>query len=179
MPFNLYYFKVTLAVSLVFITFSVTAETNISNVSVYQANLRTCMGGYASLCKHGLLTADDAKQVKVAEYQANLRTCMGGYASLCKYGLLTADDTKFVRVAVDKSKSVSVRKRPISGYALPEFNGYPCTVDCSGHEAGYSWAEVNSIDDPYDCHGQSNSFVEGCQSYVEEQQLDDDSKEEQ
>ena len=146
MPFNLYYFKVTLAVSLVFITFSVTAETNISNVSVYQANLRTCMGGYASLCK---------------------------------YGLLTADDTKFVRVAVDKSKSVSVRKRPISGYALPEFNGYPCTVDCSGHEAGYSWAEVNSIDDPYDCHGQSNSFVEGCQSYVEEQQLDDDSKEEQ
>lgn len=48
------------------------------------------------------------------------------------------------------------------------FNGYDCIDDCSGHEAGYSWAEENSIYDEYDCNGNSNSFNEGCTSYVEE-----------
>ncbi len=51
-----------------------------------------------------------------------------------------------------------------------DFKGYPCTVDCSGHEAGYEWAEEKGIDDPSDCGGNSNSFIEGCQSYAEEQQ---------
>lgn len=44
-----------------------------------------------------------------------------------------------------------------------------CTVDCSGHEAGYEWAEENGIDDPDDCGGNSDSFIEGCQMYAEEQ----------
>lgn len=48
------------------------------------------------------------------------------------------------------------------------FNGYDCIDDCSGHEAGYNWAEENSIYDEYDCNGNSNSFNEGCISYVEE-----------
>jgi hypothetical protein len=48
------------------------------------------------------------------------------------------------------------------------FNGYECTDDCSGHEAGYNWAEENGIEDEGDCGGNSNSFIEGCQSYVEE-----------
>lgn len=48
------------------------------------------------------------------------------------------------------------------------FRGYPCTVDCSGHEAGYEWAEERSITDSDDCGGNSQSFIEGCQSYVEE-----------
>jgi hypothetical protein len=48
------------------------------------------------------------------------------------------------------------------------FNGYDCTDDCSGHEAGYNWAEENGIYDEYDCDGNSNSFNEGCTSYVEE-----------
>lgn len=48
------------------------------------------------------------------------------------------------------------------------FNGYECTEDCSGHEAGYNWAEENDISDEYDCDGNSNSFNEGCVSYVEE-----------
>ncbi len=51
-----------------------------------------------------------------------------------------------------------------------DFKGYPCTVDCSGHEAGYDWAEDKGIDDPGDCGGNSNSFIEGCQAYAEEQQ---------
>jgi len=48
------------------------------------------------------------------------------------------------------------------------FNGYDCTEDCSGHEAGYEWAEKNDINDIYDCNGNSQSFNEGCESYVEE-----------
>ena len=49
------------------------------------------------------------------------------------------------------------------------FNGYDCTEDCSGHEAGYEWAEEHGIADEGDCSTPSNSFNEGCASYVEEQ----------
>ena len=48
------------------------------------------------------------------------------------------------------------------------FSGYDCTGDCSGHEAGYDWAEDKGITDIDDCGGNSNSFIEGCQAYVEE-----------
>jgi hypothetical protein len=57
-------------------------------------------------------------------------------------------------------------KENYSGYGT--FNGYECTEDCSGHEAGYDWAEENDISDEYDCDGNSDSFNEGCVSYVEE-----------
>lgn len=43
-----------------------------------------------------------------------------------------------------------------------------CTFNCSGHEAGYSWAEDHDISNVYDCDGNSDSFNEGCQEYVEE-----------
>lgn len=48
------------------------------------------------------------------------------------------------------------------------FHGYECLEDCSGHEAGYEWAEENDIDDIDACDGNSNSFNEGCQAYVKE-----------
>lgn len=48
------------------------------------------------------------------------------------------------------------------------FHGYLCTKDCSGHEAGYRWAERRGIDDEDDCTGKSHSFIEGCIAYVEE-----------
>jgi len=48
------------------------------------------------------------------------------------------------------------------------FHGRRCTVDCSGHEAGYEWAEEYDIHDPDDCGGNSESFIEGCQIYAEE-----------
>jgi hypothetical protein len=49
------------------------------------------------------------------------------------------------------------------------FMGYECTEDCSGHEAGYEWAEENEITDPDDCGGNSDSFEEGCRAYAEEE----------
>jgi hypothetical protein len=45
--------------------------------------------------------------------------------------------------------------------------GFNCTVDCSGQEAGYRWAEQHSIDDEDYCpDGDSESFYEGCIAYV-------------
>lgn len=51
------------------------------------------------------------------------------------------------------------------------FDGDPCTSDCSGHEAGYNWAESHGIDEDDDCdaageHSNSPSFAEGCKAYV-------------
>jgi hypothetical protein len=57
-----------------------------------------------------------------------------------------------------------------------EFHGYPCTQDCSGHKAGYLWAERHDITDPDDCSGNSQSFIEGCEAYAkehEDEQVDD------
>lgn len=51
---------------------------------------------------------------------------------------------------------------------IRSFHGYICTTDCSGHEAGYDWAMMNDIDDEGDCVGSSQSFIEGCRAYVEE-----------
>lgn len=45
-----------------------------------------------------------------------------------------------------------------------------CTQDCSGHDAGYEWAEENDIRDPGDCDGNSQSFIEGCEERAEEWQ---------
>ena len=48
-----------------------------------------------------------------------------------------------------------------------EFDGYPCkTADCSGHRAGYAWAEKKNITNPADCEGKSQSFIEGCWAYA-------------
>jgi hypothetical protein len=52
------------------------------------------------------------------------------------------------------------------------FAGYECTQDCSGHEAGYAWAEEHGITDGDACdaageHSNSPSFAEGCHAYVD------------
>jgi hypothetical protein len=51
-----------------------------------------------------------------------------------------------------------------------EVAGFGCTEDCSGHDAGYKWAEERGITDPDDCGGKSWSFEEGCQAYANEHQ---------
>ena len=47
------------------------------------------------------------------------------------------------------------------------FYGYECTQNCSGHKAGWEWAENKEINDSDDCGGKSQSFIEGCWAYVE------------
>jgi hypothetical protein len=57
----------------------------------------------------------------------------------------------------------------LNGAAMAKtFHGYDCSGDCSGHEAGYEWAEENGIDDEGDCDSRSESFTEGCLAYVQE-----------
>ncbi len=48
------------------------------------------------------------------------------------------------------------------------FHGYDCTDDCSGHEAGYQWAEDKGLSSGDECDTPSNSFNEGCQAYIDE-----------
>lgn len=55
---------------------------------------------------------------------------------------------------------------PYSGRAYST----PCTDDCSGHDAGYAWAEHHVISSPEDCGGNSQSFIDGCEDYAREQQ---------
>jgi|GEM_PF-5580526 len=50
------------------------------------------------------------------------------------------------------------------------FRGFGCTSDCSGHQAGYDWAEQRGIDHPDECGGRSQSFIEGCQAFAQEAQ---------
>lgn len=59
---------------------------------------------------------------------------------------------------------------PLSALPPPRPN---CMQDCSGHEAGHEWAEDNGITDPDDCGGNSQSFIEGCQEWAEENRDDD------
>ena len=51
-----------------------------------------------------------------------------------------------------------------------EFGGYDCSEDCSGHAAGYRWAEAHSISSETSCplRGNAVSFYEGCLVYVED-----------
>lgn len=56
---------------------------------------------------------------------------------------------------------------------VTSYGGGGCTYDCSGHDAGYEWASDKGIDDPDDCGGNSQSFIEGCEAYAEEQQQEE------
>ena len=55
------------------------------------------------------------------------------------------------------------------------FGGYDCTEDCSGHKAGYDWAEDKQIEDADDCpSGHGGSFHDGCQAYTEDSHRESD-----
>lgn len=78
---------------------------------------------------------------------------------------------------VPKSTSPTPTNTPVTTpsyktptYTAPTYKGYTCTDDCSGHEAGYEWAEEHGItqDDVDGYSGNSDSFQEGMQSYVDE-----------
>ncbi len=71
-----------------------------------------------------------------------------------------------------KEAAQATRDQRIVQVSAPRyrFMGYSCLDDCSGHLAGYRWAQRNGIDDEDDCTGNSDSFIEGCLAYVEENQ---------
>jgi hypothetical protein len=78
----------------------------------------------------------------------------------------------FYNVFIKEDKKAPPTYYPAYTPSYPTSSGYKgsygCTVDCSGHDAGYRWAEQNDIDDPDDCYGNSQSFIEGCREYAED-----------
>lgn len=67
-----------------------------------------------------------------------------------------------------RERAEEAARDAVSGTTYEE-QGRPfgCTEDCSGHDAGYKWAEENEVTDAGDCGGNSQSFVEGCEAYAE------------
>jgi DNA-binding helix-hairpin-helix protein with protein kinase domain len=64
-------------------------------------NFQTCISGnYPLMCKHDLLTNEEAAQVAAAEKRENFRTCISGnYPLLCKHDLLTREEVARVAAA--------------------------------------------------------------------------------
>jgi hypothetical protein len=62
----------------------------------------------------------------------------------------------------------------VSESAARTFGENECTDDCSGHKAGYEWAEVRGITDLSTCESilsrspNRTSFYEGCVTYTED-----------
>jgi hypothetical protein len=81
------------------------------------------------------------------------------------------------RVAADDGQSASA---PVQREAAgPSLIGGPyedlhgvgaCEATCLRHEIGYQWAQTHGVTDPSQCGGDSESMVEGCEAYAEDQQ---------
>lgn len=103
-------------------------------------------------------------------------TVMAGSAAFAMYTLATqksAPESSRTEAAAPLDKPAPSAVADISTpQTAPSFGGYTCTDDCSGHEAGYAWAEEHDIVDPDDCGGRSESFIEGCQAYAEDYQAE-------
>ena len=71
------------------------------------------------------------------------------------------DSTEFDE---DAAREEAERDLALEGYDYR----YGCTIDCSGHEAGWQWRAENGypVYDP-DTYGNSYSFSEGAQAYEE------------
>lgn len=59
-------------------------------------------------------------------------------------------------------QALSNQKNIQSNTNTQTFGLYKCTDDCSGHFAGYRWAQKNKIKDVNECDSNSRSFNEGC-----------------
>ena len=86
-------------------------------------------------------------------------------------GAVTAPTTNANMKSGETYAEYDARRNDLDGSA-GSYGGYGCTEDCSGHEAGYSWAADQGITDPDDCGGKSWSFEEGCRAYAEDQSGD-------
>lgn len=83
----------------------------------------------------------------------------------CSKQSSTPDENKVV--AGETYEQFDQRRNALDG-SHGSFAGEGCTQDCSGHEAGYAWAEEKGITDPDHCSGKSWSFIEGCRAYAEQ-----------
>ncbi|HBV5676307.1 TPA: hypothetical protein MD163_003398 [Klebsiella aerogenes] len=71
---------------------------------------------------------------------------------------------------VARVESIGIGRPVRSQTGALYFGGFRCRTDCSGHEAGYDWAEdFDDIDTQY-CSSLNApiSFIEGCIAYAKE-----------
>jgi hypothetical protein len=73
------------------------------------------------------------------------------------------------KAAPTQSRPIGHTPEPITTATAPGpllFHGYACGHDCIGHQEGYSWASAHKIDNPADCRGTSETFIEGCKAFA-------------
>ena len=94
-------------------------------------------------------------------------------SSLVLAACTTEPDPQYIRESFKNGKTVEVKVDE----SITRDN-WECTDDCSGHDAGYAWAENNGITEPEDCSGKSQSFIEGCEAYANENKNEDNDENE-
>ncbi len=79
---------------------------------------------------------------------------------------IAQQDNQRDRVEISQQNQQEEDNRATS-QAEHQFIGFNCAVDCSSAEAGYAWAQNNSVENDGECP-QSNShpFREGCLIYA-------------
>lgn len=89
-------------------------------------------------------------------------------------GLRDSSQNISVSASPKPRTSTSVNTVPSPARDAPTFGGYDCTYDCSGHEAGYTWADENQICDTDYSYGNSESFNEGVREWAQENCFSDE-----
>ncbi len=86
-----------------------------------------------------------------------------GIYLICAYIGIQNESPKYIRRDFKNGRSI---EEEVDDSITSD--NWDCTGKCSGHWAGYEWAERKGIDDPDDCGGNSVSFIEGCEAYANE-----------
>lgn len=78
------------------------------------------------------------------------------------------EDTSEERAQFDEDSARDDAVSDLSGQSFQDVGDTSrCTQDCSGHDAGWQWAQEHEVTDSSECSG-SGSFEDGCEAYVEE-----------
>jgi len=94
----------------------------------------------------------------------------GGIILLIIWSIISSNNkqkTENIREEFNNGKVIEI---PVDDSVTRD--NWECTGDCSGHNAGYEWASEKGISDPSDCGGKSQSFIEGCEAYTNENNQD-------
>ena len=87
------------------------------------------------------------------------------------YAIFHRSDSTPSSISAPRDTSSTFAEPAAPGKTPSNFAGYNCVGDCSGHQAGYDWAEEKGLSDEDDCdaagdRSNSPSFAEGCKAFV-------------
>lgn len=122
---------------------------------------------YCRYCSISLRTGEKienqliwTKKIDIGDHLGIIVCCILGILGLVYFSFINKGDSN--------TKPVQTSSKSTSCYVAPKPEPWSCTSDCSGHQAGYTWANRNNILNPMECTGNSASFIEGCEYYVQE-----------